>query len=249
MSTKVETINSAYTQLRISGLTVLPTPSNYALGLKTLEQFMAQTFGQQDLNINYNFEVTPDLNSQTGVELQYQNMMELSLAIRLIPPFNKQVPQELKDLASGALTGAITSAMVANARMITPPRRMPIGSGNTFRGVFWNRYSIPVVPPPVESETIYLYQGMTQDYFSDFSAYLGAATISSFTMVVDPLLQLDASANASPRITFTITAPTQQTSTFGPWQQAKITMTDSLGRVLIRMINFGVATPPTVPQQ
>ena len=248
MSTKAETINAAYTQLRISGLTVLPTAANLTLGLKTLEQRMAQLYSQFDLNIGYNFETTPDINSQTNVALGFQNMMELETAVCLIPPFNKQVPPELKSLASAALSGAITQSSMLQMRMITPPRRMPIGAGNTFRGVFWNRFSVPVVNPPVSSETIYLWQGETQNYFSDFSAYLGSATIVSYTLDVDPLLALVASANATPRITFTINAPTSPTSTFGPWQQAKITITDSLGRVLIRLINFGIATPPVIPQ-
>jgi hypothetical protein len=246
VSTKAQTINNAFTQLRISGLTVIPSPSDVVLGLYLLETMMAEYFGQWNLAINYNFEETPSVNSQTGVELAYQSMMDLNLAIRLIPAFDKQVPQTLVNLASVALSKAIGRVSSENMRMIQPSRRMPLGSGNTFRGVFWNRYAIPVPVPPVSASTNYILQGETLNYFEDFSAFLGTATIASYTIEADQLLTIVTSANADPRITYTITAPTQPPATYGPYQIVQITITDSLGRVEIRLINFGVATPPTV---
>lgn len=246
MSTKVQTINNAYTQLRISGLTVNPTPSNLVLGLNTLESMMAEFFGQWNLGINYNFEETPDLNSVTGVDLSYQYTMEANLAVRLIPPFNKEVPPKLELMASQSLSKAIGRWQSDNMRMIQPPRGMPVGSGNTFRGFYWNRFSIPVPTPPVSSATNYMLQGETLDYYEDFSAFLGTATIASYTIVADPLLTIDTSANDSPRITYTITAPAQPPATYGPYQLVQINIVDSTGRELIRLINFGVTTPPTV---
>ena len=247
MSTKIQTINNAYSQLRISGLTVSPSPSDLVLALNTLESMMAELYSQWNLNINYNFEATPNVNSQTGVELSYQYMMDTNLAVRLIAPFNKQVPPTLVQQASQALSNAIGRVAADNMRQIQPSRAMPAGSGNTYRGVFWNRYATPVALPPVAPSTNYITQGETLTYFEDFSAFLGTATISSFTIVCDPLLTIDTSANATPRITYTITAPASPTETYGPYQLVMITITDSLGRVEIRVINFGVTTPPVVP--
>lgn len=247
MTTKVQTINSAYQQLRISGLTVNPSPANLSLGLNTLENMMAEFYTMWNLNIGYNEEVTPNLNSRTNVPRAYQYMMDMNLAVRLIPPFNKEVPDTLKTMASQSLSAAIGRWQADNMRPIQPPRGMPLGSGNTFRGVFWNRYATPVPVPPVSSSTNYILQGETLDYVEDFSAFLGGATIASYEIVCDPLLTIDISANASPLITYTITAPTQPPSNYGPYQIVKITITDSTGRVEIRLVNFGVATPPVVP--
>jgi len=246
MSTKAQTINNAYSQLRISGLTVTPSPSDLVLALDTLETMMAEYRDGWNVQINYNFEDIPNLNSQTGVELSYQAMMNLNLAVRLIPPFNKEVPQTLQSLASVSLSKAIGRSCLSNARMIQPPRRMPIGSGNTFRGVFWNRFSVPVPVPPVGQATNYVWQGEQLDYYEDFSAFLGDATIVSYTIEADPLLTIVTSANEDPRVTYTLLAPTQPPATYGPWQLVNITITDSLGRVEIRLINFGVSTPPVV---
>lgn len=248
MTTKVQTINNAYQQLRISGLTVSPSPANLTLGLNTLENMMDEFFTMWNLNIGYNSEVTPNLNSRTNVARAYQYMMDTNLAVRLIPPFNKEVPQKLETMASQSLSNAIGKWQADNMRQIQPPRRMPIGSGNTYRGVWWNRYSTPVPVPPVSSSTNYILQGETLDYVEDFSTFLAGATIASYEIEADPLLTIDTSANATPLITYTITAPTQPPETRGPYQLVKITITDSTGRVEIRLISFGVATPPVVGQ-
>lgn len=248
MTTKVQTINNAYQQLRISGLTVSPSSADLTLGLSTLENMMDELLAMWNLNIGYNFEVTPTLNGLTLVPRAFQYMMDTNLATRLIPPFGKDTPAKLETMASQSLSNAIGKVAALNLRPVQPPRRMPIGSGNTYRGVFWNRYSVPVPVPPVSGSTNYMLQGETLDYVEDFSAWLGAATISSYEIECDPLLTIDASASATPLITYTLTAPAQIPANYGPYQLVKITVTDNGGRTLIRLINFGVATPPTVPQ-
>lgn len=248
MSTKATTINGAYTQLRISGLTVNPTPANLQLGLSMLEQMMAEYYNSWNLNVGYVFEDVPDLNSLTGVELCYQSMMEMNLAVRLIPAFNKEVPQTLQTLASVSISNAIGMVAQANMRMIQPPRRMPMGSGNELRRPYNNRFSVPVPVPPVAPETNYIIQGEQFDYYEDFTTFLGTATIASYEIVCDPLLTIVTSANEDPRITYTMEAPVTPTQTGSPWQIVQITIVDSLGRTLIRLINFGVASAPQVPR-
>lgn len=249
MTTKVQTINSAYQQLRISGLTVNPSPANLSLGLNTLENMMDEWFLMWNLNINYNFEVTPNLNSRTNVPRAFQYMMDMNLAARLIAPFNKEVPPDLRAQASQTLSNAIGKVAASNLRPVQPPRGMPLGSGNTYRGVFWNRYSVPVPTPPVSASTNYIFQGETLDYVEDFTSFLAGETISSYEIDCDPLLTIDTSANDDPLISYTITAPTDPPANYGPYQLVKITITTSTGRVLIRLVNFGVTTPPQVPQQ
>ncbi len=247
MSTKAQTINNAYTQLRISGLTVNPTPANLQLGLYLLETMMAEFYENQALNVGYKFEQTPDLNSLTGVSLGNQNMMDFNLAVRLIPSINKDVPPELKSQADVSFSRSLGMSVQNNMRMIQPPRRMPVGSGVTFRGVFWNRFSLPVPVPPVEAATNYILQGEQFNYTEDFSVFLGTATIASWEIASNPLLTIVDASQSGSIISYTILAPTSPPATYGPFQQVKITITDSLGRVEIRLINFGVSTPPVVP--
>lgn len=247
MSTKIDIINGAYEELRISGQTVTPNPSELAMALRRLESMMAQFFSQWNLNIGYNFEVNPNLNSQTNVDLSFEDMMRTSLAIRLCAAFGKDIPESLDRMASNAFSNAVSTYQAYNLQMVQPSYRMPIGNGNQYRGVFWNRFSQPVVYPPNVAQTNNIIQGEQFNYQESFAAWLGTNTISSYTIVCDPLLTIVTSANASPLITYTITAPLGVTASRGPWQQVNITVTDSASRVDTRIINFAVVTPPTIP--
>jgi hypothetical protein len=120
-----------------------------------------------------------------------------------------------------------------------------MGNGNTFRGYWQWRFMTPVQLPPNESATNIIQQGMTLDYFEDFSTFLGANTIASYTIDSDPLLTINSSSNATPRINYNITAPSDLAG-YGPWQQVQIVITDSANRTLIRTINFEVITPPVI---
>lgn len=246
MSTKGDIINEAYEELRISGLTVNPSALDISMALRRLEDMMAELFYQWNLTVGYNFQDTPATTQQTNVADNFRNMMRSNLAVRLIPPFAKQPPKTLFDQASQSISSAIGVVQSMKLQQIQPPLRMPVGNGNTFRGLWWNRFALPVNNAPDLPTTNYIQQGETLDYFEDFSAWLGNATIASYTITADPLLTIDASANATPRITYTVTAPTSQSGQ-GPWQQVQITVTDSTGRVQIRTLNFQVTTPPEVP--
>jgi len=216
------------------------------MALGELESMMSELFYMWNLDVNYNFEAVPNINSQTNVPFQFDNMMVTNLAVRLISAFNKEAPQTLFNQASQSLSAAIGFSAAINLRQIQPPRRMPLGNGNTFRNVYFNRFAVPTPLPPPDSSTNYIQQGETLDYYEDFSAFLGTLTISSFTITSDTLLTIDSSAISGKRIIYTITAPAG-VNYQGPWQLVQITITDSSGRVLIRNINFEVITPPEVP--
>ena len=63
---KVNIISDAYSKLRISGLTVLPTPEDLELALSRLESMMAE-LDVRGISIGYNFEDNPDPNSLTNI--------------------------------------------------------------------------------------------------------------------------------------------------------------------------------------
>ena len=245
MSTKNDIVVKAYDQLRISGLTLLPSPSDEALALYTLESMMSEFFTNWNMDVEYSFEATPNLNSETLVPLNFESMMFYNLAIRLVPPFNKQIPQELRGLASTAFSSSLGVVKAQQIRQIQYPRRMPRGSGQTYRNMYYNRYHVPEGLPPISSANNEILVGETQEYFESFDAWLGNNTIASFNVTVDPRFTLVASANADPRITYTLTATVAEGE--GVWQLVKVTVTDSAGRVEIRLVSFLVCDPPEVP--
>ena len=245
MSTKNDIVVKAYDQLRISGLTLLPSPSDEALALYTLESMMSEFFTNWNMDVEYNFETTPDLNSETLVPLNYESMMFYNLATRLQVPFNKQIPPRLEGLAGTSFSSSLGVVKAQQIRQIQYPRRMPRGSGQTYRNMYYNRYHVPEGLPPISSATNNILVGETQEYFESFDAWLGSNTIASFNVTVDPRFTLVASANADPRITYTLTATVAEGE--GVWQLVKITVTDSAGRVEIRLVSFLVCDPPEVP--
>jgi hypothetical protein len=246
MSRKLDLVNDAYSLLRISGLTVDPSPSDLQLALYRMERMMAELYEQRGLNVDYNFQETPALSQQSGLSWGTFPMVAAQTAIRLCPDFGKSASAELVAMASAGLSGALGQSVMRNMREQQPPRRMPAGNGNSFGWMVWTRYMQPVANAPVGAATNYILQGETLDYREDFTAWLGTATIASYTITVDPLLTLVSDSEADGVISYRLTAPTDPVQTSGPYQLVLIEVTDSSGRVELRLINFEVTTPPDV---
>ncbi|MEE9311617.1 MAG: hypothetical protein V3V10_04315, partial [Planctomycetota bacterium] len=64
---KGDTINSAYSRMRISGITAQPTPEDLEVALERMEGMAARWF-KKNINTGYNFEDEPDPNSPTGLD-------------------------------------------------------------------------------------------------------------------------------------------------------------------------------------
>jgi hypothetical protein len=67
---KSDLINGAYSKLRISGLTVDPTPENNDLAIGVLES-MVHEYKVRGACMSYNFEDEPDTSSKSGLEPEY----------------------------------------------------------------------------------------------------------------------------------------------------------------------------------
>jgi hypothetical protein len=242
--TKIDVINDAYSQLRISGLTVEPTPEDTSLALNALESMMAEYFSR-NICVGYIFEDLPDPNSLTGVELRFKSMMSANLAMRIAADFGKQLPASLTALASAGLSTASQASAIKNIQHTNYPARMPRGSGNATRYDRFNRYYPPTIDVPPDCDTHRIIIGDINDYYEDFSAYLkDGEAISSFTITADAGLTLQASANEDPRITYRVEAVSNATQ--GNYQQVKIVITTDDGRVNTRLIDFDVQSSDTV---
>lgn len=230
---KVDRINAAYSKLRISGVTVDPTPEDLELALAELENMMSEI----NIDVGYNFEDEPDPNSVLGVDRKYWNMINTNLAVRLIADFNKQVPAALVAQASQSMSAAIGYVSADRMRQVQYPTRMPTGSGNTNRFGRWYRFNHPAYLPPNNAETLLVKPLEVNDYKSDFSSYLAEnEMIDTFTITTTDGFTLNSSSNDSPVVSYRITV----SQGAQVWQQVNITITTDTGRVDKRTINFEV---------
>lgn len=241
---KIDLVNCAYSQLRISGLTVDPTPEDLAVALDRLEA-MAAEWESRNICTGYNFTDRPRPNDVTNIELWTKQAFETNLAVRLIPDFNKAVPPALEMQARQALSNISGRIAKKKIREVRYPERMAIGSGNDLRYWPYQNYYRETTPPPNECSTNFIFIDDINDYQEDFTAYLNQnEVIDSFTIEADPGLSLLSSSQNGNIIEYRVRAENQERS--GEWQQVKIVVTTDTGRVNTRLINFDVEQSNTV---
>lgn len=245
--TKADIVNDAYSQLRISGLTVDPTPEDMMVALGRLDNMMAE-LSSRNICTRYNIEDTPDPSSVTNVDQSFWHMMATNLAVRLIPDFNKQVPPTLMAQASQSLQNASARSAADSVRETRYPHRMPRGNANTLRFNRWQRFYREEARAPIDCATNTIVMGDVNDYQEGFAAYLNMGeTVASFVISADPGIIVVSSSLTSPTVSYRIRA--EDNSTEGPWQQVKIDATTSAGRITTRLINFDVRDNQTVGSQ
>lgn len=235
-NTKGSIINDAYSRLRISGLTVDPTPEDMEIGLSRLENMMS-TLEARDVRLGYLFEDMPDPSTEHGVDGEHWEMMAANLAVRLAPDFGKAATQDLLLRAKSSMsdTYAITSAL--SARQVDAPRTMPIGSGNR-RNFRYLKYNRPLPQAPQYSNT--LVRGNVNDYEENYEAYLTQGEIiESFEIQVDNGLAVVSSSNNDPIINYRIRAEADNQYT-RQFLQVNIKITTSAGRIESRLIDFAI---------
>ena len=207
---------------------------------------MAELEFGRNICMDYNFEDTPDPSSQTNVTMPYWHMIDTNLAMRLVPDFGKEVPASLLAQASQSLATASGISARANLRQVAPPNRQAVGEATTLRYNNYQRFNRAQELPPQNCETNTLFQGDINDYVESFRAYLDdAETISSYTIDADNGLTIISDTNNDPFINYTIQANDDGTFTKS-WQQVKIIVTTSNGRVETRLVNFQVNSNRTV---
>ena len=242
---KVDIINDAYSQMRINGLTLKPLPEELELALNRLED-MAAEWATKNVCANYNFEDEPDPNSRTNIKRGYKQAYATNLAVRLIPDFNKQVPQTLIGMARQSYSSLSGRCAMERINGVPYPDRQPRGSGNTLRYNRWNRFYRNQGIAPNSNSTQYITEGDINDYTEHFDAYLNdGETIASFEIVTDPAIELQTSSNTDTDALYRIKAGS--TTSIGSLdnQQLTIIMTTSDGRVETRFVYFNITPLPS----
>ena len=114
---KIDIINGAYSVMRVSGITVDPSPSDLVLALRRLEG-LANELDGRNVCTGYYFEDEPDVNSPSGLDKKYWHPFECILAQRLLSDFGKGVKPD-PTLAKSASAGlSFLYASTANPRQI-----------------------------------------------------------------------------------------------------------------------------------
>lgn len=243
-NTKIDIINEAYDQIRISGLTVSPNPNDTNIALVRLESMMAQ-FEARNICVSYNFTFEPDPNDPSGLELEHQFMASSNLTLRLVSSFGKDVPQMLYSMANQSLATSSSISSAKSIRQVQAPNRMPLGSGVSNRYNNWQRFNRNPTLPPEECATNIMVIGDVNDYSEDFNSYLSQYdVISSYVITADSGLEVASSSEDSPIINYRIEAKSNDGQ--GRWQQVKIVVTTNEGRVTTRLIDFDVQNNQTV---
>ena len=232
--TKIDLINDGYSAMKISGLTVDPTPEDINIALMRLEG-MAAEYEASEMCTGYIFTNEPDPNDYSGVPEKYRQAFAATLALRLAPDFGKEVPQSLYMTATGALSTLSSLAGVIPTNQY--PARQPVGSGNSYKGNRWRRYFTPVVEAPNDCATNQMTIGEVNDFTDSWDEYIdfdSGETIDSYTTVVTPGITMSNDVLSSPDITYRVTAVTAGVNSI------KFTVTTSAGRVDVRYVNFEV---------
>lgn len=243
---KIDAITDAYSQLRISGLTAIPTPSDLELALSRLES-MAAEWAERNICSQYNFEETPDPNSDSGVRLAYKQAFSTNLALRLTPDFGKVPDPVLASQASQSLSNLSGRAAMDRVRGVQYPNRQPMGSGNTLRYNRWNRFYQTGASAPNSCKTVQMHIGDINDFVEHFDAYLkqdDVELISSVDFSADSGLTILSSSFTDTDVNYQIRADGSSGSTSNEVQQLVIIVTTDAGRVTTRVVQFELSARP-----
>ena len=236
---KSDIINYAYSELRISGLTINPGPEDTALALRKLE-LLAHEYIARNIDIGYFFENVPDTGSPSGILPQYANSFAVCLAERLVTDFGKgMTPDPILMRAYSAATSFLASN-TAHINPATPSSRMPRGSGNTRRFPISSNFNRPVELAPNNATTINMWINEINDYEENFQSSLrDVDDIDSYTIEADSGLTIISDSLNSPIISYRVKATGTDTAS-SAFQRVKIIATTNTDKVVIRYINFNI---------
>ena len=167
MKTKIELVNGAFAELRISGLTSAVDAEDIELGLSALEDVMHDV----NLSLPFNFEELPDPNTESGLPEFATLAIKLKLAERLAPSYNKS--SAIPGLPS-AWSRLITR--ISQPQYLQPSALMPLGRGN--RQYFCSNNYMPA-PVNLPAGTIELNINDAGMFLVEFGDYLQSGEVIS----------------------------------------------------------------------
>lgn len=240
---KGDIVNGAFSQMRISGITVEPGPSELTLALRRLESLANELYGR-NVCTGYYLEDDPDLNTPCGLDRKYWYPFECILAQRLLSDFGKGMTPEPMLIKNASAGLSFLYSNTANPRQVQYPSRQSVGAGN--RPIAGRRrFFTPVSEAPNTCQTNRMYIGDIDDFTEHFDSYLvEGESISSYTIEAETGLTIVSDSDTSPDIFYQIQA-VGGTSSDG-LLRVKIVMTTDAGRITTRVINFELTESPDI---
>lgn len=179
--TKGNLVNGTYSLMRISGLTVEPTPEDTELALQVADDYANQLIGD-GLLLPWNQPVSyggslPSDNS--GLTAQMAGPFKKLLFIELCSHFGKDVPSSV---AITAMEGMRTlENILIQIPVANNPTTLPIGSGNEY-----DYRSDKFYPEPaVNNDADYVFIDNILNFSYDFGEWLVDQTLVAVTYEVD----------------------------------------------------------------
>ena len=128
---KIDLINGAYQQLRISGLTTQPTNEDVSYALSTMDDWAAQLSTTLDTGYLQPAEYgTSDPNDSSGVDIKLAGPFKKLLALELAAAFGKDIPPALALSARNAQRDL--EHLLVSVDIAQNPPTLPLGSGNQY---------------------------------------------------------------------------------------------------------------------
>ena len=226
MSTKIDIINKAYSRLRISGITVIPSSEDVETALDRLES-MAEGW-QSKYNTDYYFEDSPQASTPHNIPRRHWAAYETALAMELIPDFGKEIPAQLMRLSNAAFSRL--AAEYTRIKRVDAPSRQPVAS-NVSTNVYY-------VDTDSASPNAYkAYTGEIKIFYEDFSSYLGyGETVSSYTIEETNNITISGDSLTGAVITYTVTFDNAS-----ELEEVVITITTSAGQKEIHKKQFVIS--------
>lgn len=240
-SLKVDIINGAYSRMRISGLTSIPSPEDMEVALRRLEQMAAEWQSKRSICAGYKFEEDPDLNSPSGISTEDEEAFETNLAWRLYADFGKE-PHPMLIMEKKASFASLISSY-APRRQNSYPSRMPVGSGSQRWKNRIDRYFISPDPAPLNCSTNRMRTDEIEDFVESFSSYLnsGEDILTAEVTTENSALTIISNSFESPDVFYRVKANENTTTSLQPgFPVIEIKITTTNGRINKNIIPFEI---------
>lgn len=230
--TKMELVDRAFDKLRISGFTSLPKPGEAQKAILTLEAFCHELDGT-GYQTGYNYESTPDPNSETGLDNSLHLAFPKVIALELVPEYGKgqNIDPMLLKQAFGAMS--VIHRITKPSRKTMLPNTMPMGKAarSRYSQVSWKYHpdqpNAPYIPAPNR-----MYVDDVQFFQEDIGQWLQPGdTVASYTIEASTGLSILSSTLVGQVVKYTIKNTGESEGIENQDMQVKFVVTTTLGEV------------------
>ena len=246
LSSKLALVNAALDKMSISGITAPPESSDYSALLQRLEGLMYELEEGRNICCQYNFTSEPDTGDPHGMSYGLFEPISSLLAFKTLQDYALPIAQPLQASVASAISSI--SNQTFELRETQYPRRQPRGSGNTLRYNRWQRFYRMPDRTPIDCDSFRLNTDEINDYSEDYFNYLQSGEdIATHQIEATTGLTVLTNTRTDNQINYRIRG--NNPSDDNGFEQIRITVTTSTGRVDIRLISFEVLPITIEPER